>query len=120
MLIDRLLTDVTVRSVDGGKTAAQRKSNRACSDTRESESSEFWSSEPFADIHVSLKVAAKETSSEVIAAGNPERTVWTAIGFDNVVIEWDERYQEDIAAAIRYSRTSIDGSVIESVDHSHC
>jgi hypothetical protein len=56
---------------------------------------ELSSSEAYAGIHVSVRVIAGESSPEVIQSFYPDRTVWTGIGFDNIEIEWDARYQED-------------------------
>ena len=56
---------------------------------------ELSSSEAYAGIHVSVKVIAGESSPEVIQSLYPDRAVWTGIGFDNLEIEWDARYQED-------------------------
>lgn len=56
---------------------------------------ELSSSEAYAGIHVSVKVIAGESSPEVIQSLYPDRTVWTGIGFDNLEIEWDARYQDD-------------------------
>lgn len=56
---------------------------------------ELTCAEAYAGIYVSVKVIVGEGSPEVIQSNYPDRAVWTGIGFDNLGIEWDPRYQAD-------------------------
>jgi hypothetical protein len=44
-----------------------------------------------------IKVIANETSSEVMQNLYPDQSVWTSVGFNNIQIEWDKDYVEDLA-----------------------
>jgi hypothetical protein len=56
---------------------------------------------PFANIHASIKVLVNESSSEVLKNLYPDRSLWTGIDIDNVEIEHDETYNEEVKECAR-------------------
>jgi hypothetical protein len=73
-------------------------------------------SAPFSGIHVTVKVVANETSREVLQNFYPDRSVWTSVQFNNVRIEWDARYVEDLAKCWKKFR-DIDRKFSKSQPH---
>lgn len=54
-------------------------------------------SAPYSGIYVTVKVIATESSHEVLQNLYPDQSVWTGVNFNNIRIEWDRRYVEDLA-----------------------
>ena len=58
---------------------------------------ELTTSAPYSGIYVSVKVIANESSHEVMQNLYPDQSVWTSVNFNNIQIEWDLGYVEDLA-----------------------
>jgi hypothetical protein len=56
---------------------------------------------PFANIYASVKVLVNETSSEVLKNLYPDRSLWTSIDIDNVEIEYDQAYSDEVKECAR-------------------
>jgi hypothetical protein len=58
---------------------------------------ELVTSAPFSGIYITVKVIANESSREVVQTLYPDQSVWTGLSFNNIQIEWDQAYVEDLA-----------------------
>jgi hypothetical protein len=56
---------------------------------------------PFANIHATIKVLVNETSPEVVKNLYPDRSLWTSIDIDNVEIEYDPTYNDELKECAR-------------------
>jgi hypothetical protein len=58
---------------------------------------ELVTSAPYSGMYVTVKVIANESSTEVVQSLYPDQSVWTGVSFNNIQIEWDPGYVEDLA-----------------------
>ena len=59
---------------------------------------------PFANIHAGIKVLVNETSPEVLKNLYPDRSLWTSVHIDNVEIEHDQAYIDEVKECARRIR----------------
>jgi hypothetical protein len=59
---------------------------------------------PFANIHAGIKVLVNETSPEVVKNLYPDRSLWTSVDIDNVEIEHDQAYIDEVKECARRIR----------------
>jgi hypothetical protein len=55
----------------------------------------------FAGVYATVKVIVNESSSEVVQNLYPDRSVWTGIAFDNVSVQWDQSYIDELKACVK-------------------
>ena len=56
---------------------------------------------PFANIRAGIKVLVNETSPEVLKNLYPDRSLWTSVDIDNVEIEHDQAYIDEVKECAR-------------------
>ncbi|MEP6873796.1 MAG: hypothetical protein ABI887_05485 [Burkholderiales bacterium] len=59
---------------------------------------------PFANIHAVIKVVVNETSTEVLQSLYPDRSLWMSVDIDNVKIEYDQAYIDQMKECVKRIR----------------
>jgi hypothetical protein len=59
---------------------------------------------PFANIQAGIKVLVSESSREVLKNLYPDRSLWTSVDIDNVEIEHDQAYNDEVKECARRIR----------------